>query len=93
MPPRGQQPVFRSDRQEFFFFLFYVLLYIILAVEELSTCSLDVPDDGPRHGAIVEDIGTLVGDPLVGVGQPREPDDVVFLQDVSLGITKHLAGG
>lgn len=88
MPPRGQQPAIWMGSLQV-----VVLCYIILEVEELSTCTLNVLDDGPRHGAIVEDIRALVCDPLVGVSQSREPNDVVFLQDVSLGITKHLAVG
>lgn len=92
MPPRGQQPAFGKDRYRLLYSL-YVLRCIIWKVEELSTCALNVLDNGPRHGAIVEDIRTLVGNPLVGVSQSGEPNNVVFLQDVSLGITKHLAGG
>lgn len=57
-----------------------------------KTCCLDVLHNALSHGPPVEGVRTLLGDPLVRVGQLRESDDVVFLQDISLGVAEHRAG-
>lgn len=56
------------------------------------TCGLDVLHDALGHGAVVEDVGPFLRYPLVRVGQTWESNDVVFFQDVSLGITEDLTG-
>lgn len=58
-----------------------------------ETCGLDVLHHALSHGASVERVRALLGDPLVGVGQLREADDVVFLQRVPLGVAEDGAGG
>lgn len=57
-----------------------------------ETCCLDVLHDALSHGASVEHVGTFLGDSLVRVGQLRESDDVVFLQDIFLRVAEHRAG-
>lgn len=57
-----------------------------------ETCCLDVLHNALSHGPSVEGVRTLLGDPLVRIGQLWESDDVVFLQDISLGVAEHRAG-
>lgn len=56
-----------------------------------TTCRLDVLHDALRHRAVIKHIRPLVCYSLVRVGQLWKFNDVVFLQDVSLRITEHLA--
>ena len=53
---------------------------------------LDIVHDASGHGAVVEDVGPALRDPLVRVRQFGESNNVVFFQDVSLRVTKHSAG-
>lgn len=64
------------------------LFYWVLS----ETCCLDVLHNALSHGASVEHIWTLLGDSLVCIGQLRESDDIVFLQDIFLRVAEHRAG-
>lgn len=57
-----------------------------------ETCGLDVLHHALGHGASVEDVGTLLGDSLVRIGQLWESDDIIFLQNVPLRVAEHRAG-
>lgn len=56
------------------------------------TCCLDVVHYALSHGAIVENIRTLLSYPFIGVSQLGKFNDIIFLQEILLWVTEHFTG-
>lgn len=70
--------------------------FILISLREQDndqTCRLDVLHDALRHWPVIKHIRPLFCYSLVRVGQLWKFNYVVFLQDVSLRVTKNLTGG